>query len=104
LHGLISDAGLTVAEGVGFEAATATPLFQTNFFPDLMHVNFLPDETEVIPALLHLAPALAAAFTGIMGVDRKRESIEKNAISFLFMSKAYEIIKLLQKGIRPYLT
>ena len=62
----------------------ATPLFQTNFLPDLTHVNVLPAATEVIPALLHLAPALAAAFTGIMGVDRKRESIEKNAISFLF--------------------
>jgi hypothetical protein len=37
-------------------------------------------------------------------VDRKRESIEKNAISFLFISKVYEVIKLLQEGIRPYLT
>jgi hypothetical protein len=53
---------------------------------------------------LHLAPALAAAFAGIMGVDRKRESIEKNAINRLFMSQAYEVIKLLQEGIRPYLT
>jgi len=53
---------------------------------------------------VHLAPALAAAFTGIMGVDRKREIIEKNAISFLFISKAYEVIKLLQEGIRLYLT
>jgi hypothetical protein len=87
LHGLISDAGLTVAEGVGFEAATATPLFQTNFFPDLMHVNFLPDETEVTPALEQDAPALAAAFTGISGMDMKRESIEKNAMSFLIMSQ-----------------
>jgi len=39
-----------------------------------------------------------------MGVDRKRESIEKNVISFLFMSQAYEVITLLQEGIRPYLT
>jgi hypothetical protein len=43
---------------------------------------------------------LAAAFTGMRGVDRKRESIEKNAISFLFISKAYMEIKLLQEGIR----
>jgi hypothetical protein len=104
LHGLISDAGLTVTEGVGFEAATATPLFQTNFFPDLMHVNFLPDATEVIPALLHLAPALAAAFAGAWERVKERESIEKNAISFLFISQAYEVIKLLQEGIRPYLS
>jgi hypothetical protein len=47
---------------------------------------------------------LAAAFAGIRGVDRKSESIEKNAISFLFMSKAYEVIELLQEGIRPYLS
>jgi hypothetical protein len=53
---------------------------------------------------VHLAPALATAFAGIMGVDRKRESIEKNVISFLFMSQAYEVITLLQEGIRPYLT
>jgi hypothetical protein len=53
---------------------------------------------------VHLAPALATAFAGIMGVDRKRESIDKNAISFLFMSQAYEVITLLQEGIRPYLT
>jgi hypothetical protein len=49
---------------------------------------------------LHLAPALAAAFAGMRGVDRKRESIEKNAISFLFISQAYVEIKLLQEGIR----
>jgi len=84
LHGRTSDAGLTVAEVVGFEAATATPLFQTNFFPDLMHVNFLPDETEVTPALEQDAPALTAAFTGIMGMDRKRESIDKKVITLFF--------------------
>jgi len=53
---------------------------------------------------VHLSPALTAAFAGIRGVERKRESIEKNAISFLFISKAYEVAKLLQEGIRPYLT
>jgi len=31
----------------------------------------------------------------------KRESIDKNAISFLFISKAYVVIKLLQEAIRP---
>jgi hypothetical protein len=49
---------------------------------------------------LHLAPALAAAFAGIKEIDRQRESIDKNAISLLFMSQAYEVIKLLQEGIR----
>ena len=31
----------------------------------------------------------------------KRESIDKNAISFLFISKSYVVIKLLQEAIRP---
>jgi hypothetical protein len=53
---------------------------------------------------LHLAPALAAAFAGIKEIDRQRENIDKNAISLLFMSQAYDVIKLLQEGIRPYLT
>jgi hypothetical protein len=56
--------------------------------PDLTHVNVLPDATEVIPALLHLAPALAAAFAGINGRDRESESIDKNAITLLFIYTA----------------
>jgi len=52
--------------------------------PDLTHVNVLPAATEVIPALLHLAPALAAAFAGAWERDKERESIEKNAITLLF--------------------
>jgi hypothetical protein len=56
--------------------------------PDLTHVNVLPDAIEVIPALLHLAPALATAFAGIRGVEIKRVNIDKKAISFLFILKA----------------
>jgi hypothetical protein len=59
------------------------PLFQTNFLPDLTHVNVLPDATEVIPALEQDAPALTAAFAGTRDRDKKREKIDKNAI-FLF--------------------
>jgi hypothetical protein len=44
----------------------------------------LPDATVVIPALLHLAPALAAALDGIRRVDKERESIDKNKITLLF--------------------
>jgi hypothetical protein len=52
--------------GVGLGAAfTATPLFQINFLPDFMQVNFLPATVEVAPALLHLAPALAGAATDV---------------------------------------
>ena len=69
-----------------------------------MQVKVFAPTTDLTPIFEHLAPALAAAFAGIMGVDRKKESIEKNVISFLFISKAYEVIKLLQEGFRPYLT
>jgi hypothetical protein len=44
-----------------FVALTRTPLFQTSFVPDLIHVNFLPDAVAVVPALLHFAPALGVA-------------------------------------------
>jgi hypothetical protein len=71
--------------GVGFEPVTTfIPLSQTSFLPDLMHVKVLPDATEVIPTLLHLAPDLAAAFTGIRGRVNERESIDKNTITLLF--------------------
>jgi hypothetical protein len=56
--------------------------------PDLIHVNVFPDATELIPALLHLAPALAAAFAGTICVAMKRANIDKNAITLLFISKA----------------
>jgi len=72
----------------GIAATTFTPLFQTNFLPDLTQVNVLPAATEVIPALVHFAPALAAAFTGMRRVDMERESIDKNAITLLFIYKA----------------
>ena len=65
-----------------------TPLFQTNFLPDLMHVNVLLDTTDVIPTFLQAPPALTAAFAGIRGVDRKRVNTDKNAISLLFIYEA----------------
>jgi hypothetical protein len=43
------------------EVFKVTPLFQTSFVPDLIQVNFFPPEDAVIPALVHLAPALGAA-------------------------------------------
>ena len=66
-----------VGVGVGVGAATgtvfftATPLFHTNLFPDLMQVNFLPPTIAVAPALVHFAPALIAAKEG--GVIRERD-------------------------------
>jgi hypothetical protein len=54
------------------------PLYPQQNFPDLMHVNFLPDATEVIPALEQDAQALAMTFAGFRGRVRRRENINKN--------------------------
>ena len=51
--------GVGVATGSGF--FIATPLFHTSFVLDLMQVNFLPEAVAVVPALVHLAPALGVA-------------------------------------------
>ena len=65
--GVATGEGVEVATGEGVEVATgegfliATPLFQTSFVPDLIHVNFLPEAVAVGPALVHLAPALGVA-------------------------------------------
>ena len=61
-----------------------TPILHFNFPPDLTQVYVLLEATDVIPALVHLAPVLAAAFTGNVGRVRKSESIDKRAISLLF--------------------
>jgi hypothetical protein len=41
----------------------------------------------MFPGLVHFAPALAAAFAGIKGVEIKRVSIDKKAISLFFISR-----------------
>jgi hypothetical protein len=60
------------------------PLFHSSFLPDLMHVKVLLPATDLIPTLLHLAPALTAAFAGTNVRDRESENIDKKAISLLF--------------------
>ena len=61
--GVTSRVGVGVGVGVstGVDFFTKTPLFQTSLFPDLMQVNFFPVAVAVVPALLHLAPALGDA-------------------------------------------
>jgi hypothetical protein len=51
--------------GSGFGVTIFTPLSQTNFLPDLMHVKVLPETIEVNPAGLQTAPALTAAKAGV---------------------------------------
>jgi hypothetical protein len=62
--------GVGVGVGVGVGLTTATPLFHTSFLPLLIHVYFLPLTVEVIPAFLHVAPALTAA-TALSGKANK---------------------------------
>ena len=49
-----------------------TPLFHTSFLPDLTQVNFFPPAVAVAPALVHLAPALTAAFEGAVIKESER--------------------------------
>jgi hypothetical protein len=53
--------GVGVGVGVGVAFLTATPLFQTNFFPDLTQVYLIPDDVLVFPSVLHVVPGLTAA-------------------------------------------
>ena len=55
-------AGDAIGDGTGADAKTFTPLLQTNFPPDLMHVNLKPLTVEVAPALLHLSPCFTAPY------------------------------------------
>jgi hypothetical protein len=67
---------------------TATPLFQTNFFPDLIQVNFMPLEIVVAPALLQELPARIAAEAGRAITDPKSRAVTIQAILFR-MPKGY---------------
>ena len=70
--------GVGVGDTTGAGFLIATPLFQTSFVPDLTQVNFFPPAVAVAPALVHLAPALTAAFEG--AVIKERESITERRI------------------------
>jgi len=56
--------GAGVGVGLGVVLTTPTPLFQINFLPDLMQVNFFPEAIEDAPALLQDAPAFTAPIAG----------------------------------------
>jgi hypothetical protein len=64
-----SGAGDGLGEVVGVSGFTATPLFQTNFFPDLIHVYFFPPEVVVVPTFLQEPPDFTAADTGVMKIS-----------------------------------
>jgi len=53
-----------------------------------MQVKVLLPTTDLMPTLVHLAPALTAAFAGTSRTDKESESIDKNATNFLFIHVA----------------
>jgi len=53
--------GIGVGVGVGVAVLTATPLFQINFFPDLMQVYLIPDDVLIFPSTLQAVPGFTAA-------------------------------------------
>ena len=58
--------GVGEVEGLALDSDTFTPLLHTSLAPDLMQVYRNPDETEVEPSLLQVAPVLVAAFAGVL--------------------------------------
>jgi hypothetical protein len=72
-----------VVEGIGMIFFTATPLFQTNFLPDLMQVNVLFPTTDLVPTLVHLAPALVAECAGIGWKVRLKLKVKTNKVRTL---------------------
>ncbi len=78
-----------LGDGVGL--AMATPLFQTSFFPLLMHVYFFPAYVEVEPALEHDAPAFGEASAE---VGTSRAKAITRAKSGFFMTEVCD-----EKGI-----
>jgi hypothetical protein len=69
---------------VSLDEEAFTPLFQTSFLPDLMHVNFVEPTVSVAPAFAHFAPALAAANAGVLSDERTRAAVSTR-IDFDFM-------------------
>ena len=64
-----------------------TPLFQIVFLPDLMQVKVLFPTTEVIPAFVHFAPALVAAFTDVEESKIRQARIEIWTRDFFFIRR-----------------
>ena len=74
--------GVGVGDGVGV-GLTATPLFQTNFFPDLMQVKVLFPTTDLVPALVHLAPALVAETEGLLCINNAKIVVRRQSATVL---------------------
>jgi hypothetical protein len=80
--------------GVGFGATLiagliATPLFQTNLLPCLTQEYLMLETVLVVPALVHLVPAMDAEKAGIP--MRTNEAVNEKAANFL--TRAISIAK-----------
>ena len=64
--------GVNVGIGAGFSAGfTAIPLFQTSLLPCFTHVYFIFETVLVVPALVHLVPAMDAEKAGAAEITIK---------------------------------
>jgi hypothetical protein len=90
--GVGSGVGVSVGVATGAGFLIATPLFQTSFVPDLTQVNFFPPAVAVVPALVHLAPALgAAALSGVVRV-MIRKTMTLSVLHFFTVLTTYFLI------------
>ena len=89
-EGVAEGVGIGVAEGVGVGVGLtiATPLFHSNFFPDLTQVNFIPATTEVAPAFVQGAPADGEAAETEVGVSREATKMVSVAQTIFLMGKS----------------
>ena len=79
--------------------ATSDPLSQTNFFPDLTHVNFLLAAIEVEPSFGHVAPALGAAAklcTGLIKLEAM--AITATPAIFFMTESLVQVPKIVSKS------
>jgi len=75
--------------GVCFAGDFVIPLFQTNFLPDFMQVNVVPEESDFFrPSCVHFAPALIAEYAGEDNREVLKIETRTNRFTFL-MEKGY---------------
>ena len=78
--------GEAVGVAEGFGATIFTPLFQTSFLPLLIQVYLMPLTVEVVPALVHVAPALTAARATGAGAIAIKDATRMSGVSFFITS------------------
>jgi hypothetical protein len=65
--------GFWTSVGAGFSVTR----FQTNFFPDLVHLKSIPKDEVVFPSFWQTTPFFTAAFAGL---SESEKVIHSNAI------------------------